>query len=811
MGQSGFVWARRLLTGVPARGIFCCDSTSDRSPRTFGLASPRREYARRRDLALASVLLALWLDTPVAAETPAAPPAPAAANAELPPIVVRTAPAAKPATARKKSAPTAHEAPVAGGAGAAPAAGKAGPGPTVAAFPTGKASEGYRQAKANFGPLGDRPVLDTPFAIYTVPEELITNQHVETFTELTKYIPSLQQQGHPGLEFGPPVIRGMVADDTSANTRIDGMNVRGDTQLPLSLYERFEVLTGPAGALYGFSYPAGTVNGILKRPTAESFIEATAGYTSAARPDISVDASTHTAERTVGVRVNALHSAGEGYVGTSNLERDLLGLAVDLQLGPATKIELGANRYYYDQSGFPGGFAYKGGVVALPGALDATKAGYAQPWSSLTANTDIADARIKHSFGENWSLDAGILRQDATRWFRNRLTNTLNGNGTYKATYSSSASESIVVSNVLNVAGTVYTGPWKHELVFGTNGFDLDSYSMPSTGTGTLGAAIPLDAPRVFANWTNYGFGPKYLAATMRQQTLVQNDTIHFDERWSALVGVSESWLSAKNYNSTTHAVQSSYSRDGVASPVAALMFKPRPDVSTYLSYSSGVQSDIAPSSGVTNPNAALAPLRSEQFEVGVKATVAAIDWTGAVFYIHRPYSAVDVDGAYKNLGRQNDLGAELTARGKLTDDLVLVGGVTWLDTELAGLTGANARNNGNRVVGIPEWQANLLAEYSFARVPGLIASVNLHLVGDRPADADNFSTAGGYVTTDVGLRYASEVAGHKMVWRAAVENLFDRKYWASINGDMSGVGGATNTAYLGAPRTFKASMTVKF
>ena len=43
------------------------------------------------------------------------------------------------------------------------------------------------------------------------------------------------------------------------------------------------------------------------------------------------------------------------------------------------------------------------------------------------------------------------------------------------------------------------------------------------------------------------------------------------------------------------------------------------------------------------------------------------------------------------------------------------------------------------------------------------------------------------------------------------VENLFDAKYWASVNGDMSGANGANNTAYLGAPRTYKASMTVNF
>jgi hypothetical protein len=152
-----------------------------------------------------------------------------------------------------------------------------------------------------------------------------------------------------------------------------------------------------------------------------------------------------------------------------------------------------------------------------------------------------------------------------------------------------------------------------------------------------------------------------------------------------------------------------------------------------------------------------------------------------------------------------------VTAKGKLTDNIVAVGGVTWLDAELTDMTGANAKNNGNQVVGIPEWQANLLTEYSFDRVPGLTASVNVHYAGKRSADAENYSWADGYVTVDAGARYKSFIMGHEVTWRAAVENIFDERYWASINGDMSGTNGATNTAYLGAPRTFKASMSVKF
>jgi len=678
----------------------------------------------------------------------------------------------------------------------------------------GKAEEGYRQTRVNMGPLGDRKVLDLPFTVHAIPEAIIVNQDVQTFSELTKYIPSLQQQGHPGLEFGPPVIRGLVADDTSANTRVDGMNVRGDTQLPISLYQSFEVLTGPSGALYGFSYPAGTLNGVLKRPTAAPQLNATLGYVSAGQAEFGIDFGGPVPETNgvLGYRLNLLHSAGPAYVNGGALKRDALGLGLDVNLTPDTKIELNANRYRYEQDGLPAGFAYKGGVVALPAALDPTKQGYGQRWSALIAQTDITDAKIIHHFNQDWSVEAGVLRQQADRWFNNRLTNTLNGDGTYKATYSSGASLSTVVSNLLNINGVVYTGPFKHELVFGTNGFRLDAYSLTSSATNTLGAKIPLYDPQVFSTFTPNWTGAKYLASTITQQSLVQNDTVHFNDQWSLMLGLSESWLDTTSYGgSAPHARQSEYVKNAALSPVTALMFKPREDISTYVSYSSSVQSNTAPSTGVANPNAALEPLRSWQVEGGAKAELRNVDLTSAIFYVERPYSATDADGYYKNLGNQDDLGAEFSARGKVTDDLTLVGGVTWLDTKLTDMKGGNAINNGHQVVGIPRWQGNVLAEYAIPELRGLTGVLNLHYTGKRAADAENYSWAAGYFTTDLGARYETHVGAQTLTFRFMVENLFDEKYWASINGDMSGVNGATNTAYLGAPRTYKASMSVNF
>lgn len=684
------------------------------------------------------------------------------------------------------------------------------------ATPTGKAEEGYRQGTADLGPLGERPLLDTPFSVLSAPADLIRNEGVQSLSELTKYIPSLQQQGHPALEFGPPVIRGMMADDSSANTRIDGMNVRGDTTLPIELYDRMEILTGPSGSFYGFSYPAGTVNGILKRPTDKPFEEFSTDYTSNGNYAVRADLSGHADdEHRFGYRINVLHGDGEPAVSRANFNREVEGIALDIKPFDGTLIQGAANHYYFEQTGYPAAFAYSG-VTKLPGAPDPDRAGYGQTYAGVAAETDIYELKVKQDLAEHWKAEAGVLRQNATRFFNNRLTNTLSSanNGTYTTTYSASSNKNNVTSTIADVTGEVMTGGIKHNLVLGFNGYQLDSYSSWNSYSGTLGTAS-LSSPLVFADPGRKVRGPFYLSSMAAQQTLVQSDTVDITKQWSVLGSLSESWLRTESYDKTTGKVTASHSEDGALGYTGAVMYKPTETMSVYASYGSSVQpgDTVSATSTYKNAGQVLAPYRSEQYELGYKATVAKVDLTSAVFRLERPFAAPDTAAnVYTEMGNQRNWGVELTAKGKVTDDLTLFGGVTWLDARMEDLKGTPySGNEGNRVVGVPEWRANVMAEYRLPFVDGLTATANVHYTGRRPANAENTSWADGFATLDFGARYETEIKGHTVAFRAGVDNVFDEKYWLSINGNMNGTTGATNTAYLGSPRTFKLSASVKF
>jgi iron complex outermembrane receptor protein len=241
-----------------------------------------------------------------------------------------------------------------------------------------------------------------------------------------------------------------------------------------------------------------------------------------------------------------------------------------------------------------------------------------------------------------------------------------------------------------------------------------------------------------------------------------------------------------------------------------SLIFKPRADVTTYVTYASSLQQgDLAPS-GSLNQNQGLPPYRSTQLEAGVKVTGPAIDYTVAVFRLERPFARLDTDNVYKTIGQQVNNGIEGTVIGKISRDLKIYSGLTLLDPKMKG-TG-NAATEGMQYVGMPKLRANVLLEWAVPPAPGLVGTLDCQYVARRPGNDPNTTWAPSYTVIDLGARYASRILGKATTWRLAVDNLTNRFYWSTIGpSNLTGAVSGNMTAHLGAPRTVAASMSVNF
>jgi iron complex outermembrane receptor protein len=281
-------------------------------------------------------------------------------------------------------------------------------------------------------------------------------------------------------------------------------------------------------------------------------------------------------------------------------------------------------------------------------------------------------------------------------------------------------------------------------------------------------------------------------------------DDIRFGKKWSALVGVNRSTIDTKDYNAL--GVGTSSYRDTRLSPTAALIFKPVETVSLYVSYMESLEKGgTAPlTSGgfpVVNAGQSFPALVSEQVEVGAKARVHGILFTGALFQIDKGLQYTDVSvpslPVYVQDGRQVHRGFEFTATGKAAEQLTLVGGFTLLDAQVKD-NASNPLLEGKTPADVAEVFGKLYAEYDVGDRSGLILTGGLFYTGEQYVNALNTDEIPDFITGDLGFRYETKVSGLPLTFRLNVANVTNENYWLKSN-------------YVGAPRTVRVSTTVEF
>ena len=156
-----------------------------------------------------------------------------------------------------------------------------------------------------------------------------------------------------------------------------------------------------------------------------------------------------------------------------------------------------------------------------------------------------------------------------------------------------------------------------------------------------------------------------------------------------------------------------------------ALTYVVNDEVSSYISY---VESVSPPEVGVT-------PERGTQYEVGVKYSPVQMNalFSAAVYELTQADVAIPVvqpNGVIdqQTVGEQRVRGVDLEAKAELTDNLSLIGGYSYMDTEV--LRGSVQQwgvgvisIKGNELVSAPKHSASLWSYYS---VPGTDVSVGL-------------------------------------------------------------------------------------
>jgi iron complex outermembrane recepter protein len=676
----------------------------------------------------------------------------------------------------------------------------------------------YAVTTAPLGPLGMQSILDTPQSITVVPEDLIVNQQTRNVNDTLRFLPSVEIRDQQGFEVSRPQSRGFQSSIVE-NTRLDGLNIIGTTAIPTENLAGIEVLNGPSGALFGPETPAGVFNYLLKRPTDTPLLRYVEGFQSDGIFTEQADLGGRFGPQDkIGVRLNVVHGEGESYVAGSNVDRTLVALDMDYHVDDRTVVEVDYSHYQTAGYGLPGSIVFDGasttghGNSILPPAVDPTRVGYGQPDAGTDLTTDTALAKIKHAINNDWSFELGGLYQNADRGLYG-VSNTLTDNsGDYAVTKNFTAIPRFTIgSNSAYLNGRVRLFGMENDVAIGTNGFINGQYSHANSIVVTLGSANLAD-PIVFATKTEPNPGKLYESGKLFEQSIVLGDTLHFNDQLALQAVINTSFLHSTSY-SVAGAVTSDDERNGVVSPTLSLIYKPLPKLSLHATWAQSIEEgDQAPNTATTpNANQFLAPYRDEEYEIGAKYAVTSnLLVTLDAFHMTRPYPTnVAPTNVFEVVGEQRNNGVELFVQGEVSPELSLFGGVTYIDARLLGSD--NPLTDGRRIVGVPNVKSDFVFDWHprFARGGALTLTVNYE--GDRAATDTNNSFAPSYVTLDPGARYTFDYDGHHVTARFDVVNVTNVRYYVSIaDGNIVGSPGA-NTAYLGTPRTFMASLEFDF
>ncbi len=668
----------------------------------------------------------------------------------------------------------------------------------------GSAESGYRYDDASVGPLGDVPLRDAPYSINVTSGEMIRNRAAHTEYEALKTNPAvsslMETSGYSSLS--RIMIRGFTAADQS-DLR-DGLVDRSFTFVPLDNVERVEVLNGLSSFLYGFSSLGGSVNYVTKQPPSQLAISADTGVYDGGvfygRGE--VGGPLPFTDGKLSMLLTASKEGGDAYLEDSTHERDFVSAVVKYQLTRNTVLTADFWNQYFAVDGLQSYIninTSKGIGVPSASSFDAGTQ-YGQSWTYNHSRKTLGGASLESKLTDVFTFRTAFRYGDMWRDYKYVSATLTDSLGNYTETTTSTPRQTeITRSGCALMDADFTTFGIGHKATFGYSGTNF-TYTRGDDITTTLGSSsiystVDYDDPELSIGSTNVWYEQFY-------NSWLAGDRIEFSDAWSALVGVNYASLKLRRWGSGSALSAGNYSQHRLT-PSCALMFKPIPNITTYASYIEGLANGgSAPSTyngkAVANAGEMLGPSVSRQYEVGSKATFGRMDLAAALFYIDKVNEYTDPsDLVYKQDGREVHKGVEFTATGKLSEDLNVVGGVTFLDASVEKSNDSSIE--GKTPVNVPEQQARLYLEYILPFAREFTASAGVFYNGKRPVDSKNVYYMDDSTTFDAGLRYRTTLGGHALSVNLYVKNVFDTDYWSYYR---SGDG-----LFLGEPRTITLAL----
>lgn len=663
--------------------------------------------------------------------------------------------------------------------------------PTVSVLAAAdQATDGYQGVGSRSAMKTNAALKDTPQSISVISRTQLDDQSAQSLADAVKYTPGVnftQGEGHRDQV----VIRGNVS---TGDFYVDGL--RDDAEYYRDLYniDRVEVLRGANGLAFGRGGNGGVINRVQKEASWSPVRELTVSGGSYGHMRGALDIGGGLSERVAG-RVNVVSEQSDSFRDGVELRRNGISPTLTIQATDATKIVLGAE-YFNDLRVADRGIPSQNGK---PFKTDESTFFGNAAQSPTETTVKALNASVEHRFANGVLLTNKTRFADYDKYYQNvyaadavgaQVAGMVKIKGYYNDTQRTN------LFNQTDAQFNFVTGGIKHELVTGvelarqdSDDFRVNAAFASNTLCGgpaaTDSTCVSATAPLAFADFTGARSRDRDRNTVTDTLSIYAQDQIALNEQWDVIVGVRRDRFKT-DYTDNRNAANNATATDTELSPRAALIYKPRKDLSLYASYSQTFQpqagdqlTSLVP--GKTN----LDPEESLNKEVGVKWDARPdLSLTAAVYRLERKNVAEEFpanSGSFRLIDGQTVKGVELGFNGRLTQKWQVVGGYAFADSEIDA--------GGKETAMTPRHTFSLWNRYDVNDTYG--AALGVVSRSEMFASSGNAVVLPGYARVDAAL-YMQATKDLRL--QLNVENLFNTDYTLNAyNDDNISPGSPTN------------------
>lgn len=664
---------------------------------------------------------------------------------------------------------------------------------------TGLSTSSYIPQTSSSATKTDTLLRDVPQSITVITKELIQDQGMQSIADAIRYVPGIvTSQGEGNRDAA--IFRG---NSSTSDFYIDG--IRDDVQYYRDFYniENVEALKGANAMIFGRGGSGGVINRVSKVPEWHHIGQAAVTFGSWSNRRATIDVG-DAINSDMAFRINAVAEDSDSYRDSVNIRRYGINPTLAYRLGEKTRIVVGYEHFKDDRVADRGIPSFQNKPIDTDVSTFFGSTDGSPTWAKVDAFTAVID----HDFGNGVRLRNRSRYADYGKFYQNVFPGAVNAAGSTVsiAAYNNDTQRKNAF-NQTDVFFDLTTGTLKHRFVAGlelgsqkTSNFRETGYFV-GIGPNVTSVTVPVSDPistqpityrQSASDANNYG------KATVASAYL--QDQIEFTPQWLAVVGLRYDRFKVDFENRRNGAIVQN--TDSPVSPRVGIVYKPVPEMSIYGSYSIA----YVPRAGeqlasLSATNRAFDPEEFSNYEIGAKWDVLpSLALSAAVYQLDRTNVVItDPTDVTKSIlvDGQRSKGVELGVSGNITRAWSVMGGYAYQDAKITTTQSATAQS-GARLAQVPEHSLSLWNRYTFSTA--WAAGLGVGYRGDIFASTSNTVSLPSFTRVDGAVYYN---INKQLRLQFNVENLFDKKYYASAH--------SNDNITPGSPRAIRVGLLGNF